>query len=570
MMALPGHLAPWASQLRLFPGDIAQVLGDIAHRLSSLLSGAQIDPIAGNTPHGFNGITRAGSYDRLLLSEWMLHDEIPDEFMRRVASGEHAFFRRAYRGTAGSKRILAVFDAGPLQLGSPRIAQLALLLVLAQRAERQGAALSWGILQSKHSEPSEELHAISIRAFLNGRSHRVATIEDVTRWDTTTPYAERWVIGPPSLVGGCTGATIAITDVPFVARPQLQVRVRTFPTARAREAILELPIGQLAAQVIRDPFPALTPMRVVAGKQADNTSLGLLLSHDGRRLHVRDRVGTLHTFHVPNSALASPGAAAAFIPPDGENVVAVGYSPAARRHTVLTIAGTELRVHVLSKRCRGSQRVALRMSVADWGTDNNLRELSEIGEQWWCRRQKIIFALADESEQATDVVATRTIPGALVWATTDGGELRVRWARSAPPGITVANVVLPMPLPPAMGEVILGRGTSELLAFRSTSSWIVCKGTERHDIVVPADAEVVGVVDALEQGVALIAADVGRKRLLAFTVSQTIVLATSATPMTDVFVGVNANIAFATKGGEVVVYSCSHGVALLSVRLDAT
>ncbi len=51
-------------------------------------------------PDGYDGIGRRGSYDRLLASEWLIHDELPDEFLRRVVSGEHAFLRRLHRHEA--------------------------------------------------------------------------------------------------------------------------------------------------------------------------------------------------------------------------------------------------------------------------------------------------------------------------------------------------------------------------------------------------------------------------------------------------------------------------------------
>src|SRR5687768_17876785 len=52
------------------------------------------------------------------------------------------------------------FDAGPNQLGSPRIAQIAALIVLSRRAEAAGVRFAWGILQEPDAplfERSEEL-----------------------------------------------------------------------------------------------------------------------------------------------------------------------------------------------------------------------------------------------------------------------------------------------------------------------------------------------------------------------------------------------------------------------------
>ncbi|WP_447413065.1 hypothetical protein, partial [Clostridium perfringens] len=40
-----------------------------------------------------------------------------------------------------------MFDAGLAQLGEPRLAQMALFILLARRAEQADAQFSWGILQ---------------------------------------------------------------------------------------------------------------------------------------------------------------------------------------------------------------------------------------------------------------------------------------------------------------------------------------------------------------------------------------------------------------------------------------
>ena len=48
---------------------------------------------------------------------------------------------------ARGRTLLAVFDAGPGQLGSPRIAQIAVIIALARRADEAGGAFCWGLLQ---------------------------------------------------------------------------------------------------------------------------------------------------------------------------------------------------------------------------------------------------------------------------------------------------------------------------------------------------------------------------------------------------------------------------------------
>ena len=91
MIALPRRLAHWGAQLSLFPEDIALVLGPMVARISALMGGACFDQAPAGLPDGFHGISARGSYDRLLASEWLLSDELPDEFLRRAVSGEHLF-----------------------------------------------------------------------------------------------------------------------------------------------------------------------------------------------------------------------------------------------------------------------------------------------------------------------------------------------------------------------------------------------------------------------------------------------------------------------------------------------
>ncbi len=149
MIALPGDLAPWRGMLGLFPAELAGDLGGMLPRLALAIGPMRAaSPTRGGEPDGFAGIARRGSYERLLHTEWLLADEAPDEFARRASAGEHAFFQIARRSPARAASSVALFDAGPEQLGAPRIVQLAALIVLAERARRAGARFAWGCWES--------------------------------------------------------------------------------------------------------------------------------------------------------------------------------------------------------------------------------------------------------------------------------------------------------------------------------------------------------------------------------------------------------------------------------------
>ncbi len=72
------------------------------------------------------------------------------EFFRRAASREQLFHRLLCREPAGIRRSVVLLDAGPFQLGAPRLAQMAALVVFARRAAQGRADLSWGVLQDPH------------------------------------------------------------------------------------------------------------------------------------------------------------------------------------------------------------------------------------------------------------------------------------------------------------------------------------------------------------------------------------------------------------------------------------
>src|SRR5258706_1774327 len=141
-MNLPKSLLHWSEQLDIFPIESSTALGPMIQRLAAAIGPLRVSHLPGSgDPDGFHGITRRGDYERLLLSEWLLADELPDEFTRRAAMSEHVFFQIERKEPFSTKRSIALFDSGPHQLGSSRIGQLAVLIVLAHRAANTGTVL---------------------------------------------------------------------------------------------------------------------------------------------------------------------------------------------------------------------------------------------------------------------------------------------------------------------------------------------------------------------------------------------------------------------------------------------
>ena len=187
-----------ATQLALSPENLALTLGPHVARLAaavgSLRPRGESD---GGEPQGYDGLTRRGPFERLLLSEWLYALESPDEFVRRAAFGEQAFLKPAFKQPQGSRRTVVLLDAGPDQLGAPRIAHLALLVVLQRRAEAAGAEFAWGVLQNLPDKGAfNAVTPATVQTWLDARSVVPARGEHVARWREALgdrPRARGWL-----------------------------------------------------------------------------------------------------------------------------------------------------------------------------------------------------------------------------------------------------------------------------------------------------------------------------------------------------------------------------------------
>ena len=96
-MQLPEALQPWRQWLEWFAPQHLPLFADLLGRLNPVLG-----PLRGRQqggvpePDGVGDLQRRGPYERLLSSEWLLADEVPDEFMRRAVGGEHMFLAPQY------------------------------------------------------------------------------------------------------------------------------------------------------------------------------------------------------------------------------------------------------------------------------------------------------------------------------------------------------------------------------------------------------------------------------------------------------------------------------------------
>ena len=134
MTALPRTLARWEAELAWLEPALLSALGAMIPRVALAVGPLARSREPTGEPDGYDRITRRGPFDRLLASQWALLDQVPEEFLRRAFSSELLFHELARAEPRGGQRSIALFDAGPASLGTPRIAHVAILAVLARRA----------------------------------------------------------------------------------------------------------------------------------------------------------------------------------------------------------------------------------------------------------------------------------------------------------------------------------------------------------------------------------------------------------------------------------------------------
>ncbi len=361
-LQLPRALAPWAHLLDLFAPPLALGLGGWVRKLALAIGPlATSHPRAGDTPVGYGGLSRRGTYERLLMSEWLLAEELPDEFLRRAAMGEHLFLRVDHAAPAGSRGSLMLLDVGPGQLGSPRLVHLAALIVLARRAETAGAEFAWGIVQDGSHTLRRELSSASVGGLLAARSGVPANAAMLESWQAsvgTLAPDDAWLVTDARLATATSSAAwpparLAVADVlePGVSRVDVAV-VR----ARRSEArvVLELPAPVACLRLLRDPF-ADRPA-------APGIQVGAIAPHGGlvflgpAMVAARTRAGAvlIGALSSKHREVRRPWR---FEPPPGERVLAL--DALGGRVQVVTVRGDDLTVYFLAK--NGGRRLRVKL-----------------------------------------------------------------------------------------------------------------------------------------------------------------------------------------------------------------
>ena len=133
MSGLPASLAPWAESLQALTPELAIALGPMVRRLDELVTAREPSTAEDGMFAGYGGLSRRGRPERMLASQWLLADEVPEEFTRRAAVGELLHLAPEYQSARARGRVVVLADTGPSQAGAGRLVQLACMIVLHRR-----------------------------------------------------------------------------------------------------------------------------------------------------------------------------------------------------------------------------------------------------------------------------------------------------------------------------------------------------------------------------------------------------------------------------------------------------
>ncbi len=327
MIDLPMGLASWATQLSVLPNDLALTLAPWVGRLALAVGPLRsVHTQHSGEPDGYSGLSRRGSYERLVTAEWGVADLFPEEFLRRAASGEHLFLDLARREPRGALRSIAIVSAGPAQLGAPRLAHIATLIVLARRAAAAGAGFSWGVLEDEEHRLTDGLDEDGIRRLLGARTAARAPSDALHLWARAIgggAETDFWFVGADEDAANgaqVRASRILVRDVLEPGTRALELEIdRRGPSAKLR---LELPAPEQCARLLRDPFArgGSTP-RVTAAK---GQARGIRFAPGGRRIIVWLAGGALESWAIPSSPRDKVGSPRTWMPPAGHALLSVG------------------------------------------------------------------------------------------------------------------------------------------------------------------------------------------------------------------------------------------------------
>ncbi|HSF41213.1 MAG TPA: hypothetical protein VLT87_15555, partial [Thermoanaerobaculia bacterium] len=477
----------------------------------------------------------------------------------------------------GSHLSVALFDAGPGQLGSPRIAQLAALIVLARRAEAAGVRFGWGILQEPDEPLLTAVTPASVLRLLQSRTPHEATDAQIEAWhERLDGWRERddaWIVGARRLGGlpmGRSASHLQVWDVldPRVRRVGVTVIRGSLPP---REIALDLPEEDACVRLLRDPFGATVAPPERSSARIE-TSANPVFSDNGTKLFLRTRTGGVLAIPVPNSPRAKAGRPRLYeVGEEDGPVVAAGLWN--RSVALLTLEDGAADLHHFRGK-KGGVRERIRYPGApgeesfQGGPGARLQPLLTEGRSPCAVDARgTLFAFFDSGNAKSILrlgagvlaASSSRFTGMVIWveASAEGRPARLRqW------GSGDARTTLSLKDCEA-GQAFFGQheGLSRpyhLVAVqRDDRAWSIFSSNNQWDLTPPSGDRVVGVGSIPRtEGPGLLVLDKDRRTLLLTGRNWTRTLPAASADVEHVTVSPSTGlVAWSTVAGEVVVYS---------------
>lgn len=261
----------WWDELTFLAPDVRSDYGRLLNQLERGFTPIPARPDEGD-PAGWAGLTRRGRWERLLTSDWALAEAAPEEFIRRAGEGELSYWQLAREARRQSREVLVWVDSGPDQLGACRLVQLALLFYLQHLCQVSGGRFYWGVIQAPQ-KLYDQLGRDEVQTYLRSRSLEAAQqpVEAVSA-------VQSWCIGCADWLSRVP-ASFARVALRQASAESVELEFR------GRKLNLQLPPGERASRLLKDPFSWVKPGG--PSESRVNSSGGVLrFSQCGRKLLV--------------------------------------------------------------------------------------------------------------------------------------------------------------------------------------------------------------------------------------------------------------------------------------------
>lgn len=387
---LPPGLRPWAPSLSFLAVEAALHLGPLVRRLDALVRRHDAHASSAGEPDGYGGLTRRGHPEQMLLSEWLLADEAPLEFMRRAAAREQLHVAREMRAPQPRGRVAVLADTGAEQVGAPRLVQLAALVVLHRRAHVRGSELILGLTGEPADRWREGELPDQFEHWRKAHHGLLPTPEHVdARAAGLDDEDELWILAGESLAAACGERPLVLTTRETAWNDDGTASVEL--AFEGRRTTLVVPPGPVSVQTLRGRMlrrRETAKTDVVAGPLSCPSFAG-----GDRRLLLRgDSARELIVTTIPTTRTGGPGRSRHHR--FGGLVVAA--ASLSRRLVALVRSGDELRCVVIGKRLGRAADIAVALGDLEPLPDDE-RMVSElaplfydrgdvlarVGTDWW-------------------------------------------------------------------------------------------------------------------------------------------------------------------------------------------